>query len=204
MLNNIEDLIYILPALIISLTVHEWAHAFASYCLGDKTAKYDGRLSFNPLKHIDILGFFSLVVFGFGWAKPVNINPDNYKNPIRDTSIVSAAGPISNFLMGLIGVLLCALFIKIKAPLYLIKFMGIFISYNVVLGVFNLFPIPPLDGSKILAGVLPESIYYKYLSLERFGFIILFALLIFYPEIFDIIIDPVLEFYNTILIKLIY
>ena len=97
MLDNIDELVYIIPALIISFTVHEWAHAFVSYKLGDRTAKSDGRLSLNPLKHIDFLGFFSLIVFGFGWAKPVNINPDNYKNPIRDTSLVAAFGPISNF-----------------------------------------------------------------------------------------------------------
>ncbi len=203
MLDNIDELVYIIPALIISFTVHEWAHAFVSYKLGDRTAKSDGRLSLNPLKHIDFLGFFSLIVFGFGWAKPVNINPDNYKNPIRDTSLVAAFGPISNFLMGLLGVLLCALCIRINASIYFIKFFSIFISYNVVLGVFNLFPIPPLDGSKILAGVLPINIYNKYLSLERFGFIIIFVLLILYPEVFDIIIDPVLNFYNTCLLKLI-
>ena len=105
--------------------------------------------------------------------------------------------------MGLLGVLLCALCIRINASIYFIKFFSIFISYNVVLGVFNLFPIPPLDGSKILAGVLPINIYNKYLSLERFGFIIIFVLLILYPEVFDIIIDPVLNFYNTCLLKLI-
>ena len=203
MLDNIEDLIYIIPVLLISLTVHEYAHALASYKLGDKTAKSDGRLSLNPLKHIDMVGFFSLIVFGFGWAKPVNINSNNYKNPIRDTAIVAASGPISNFLMAFIGVLLYALVIKTNSSVTLIKLLSIFISYNVVLGVFNLFPIPPLDGSKILAGVLPDSIYYKYLSLEKYGFIIIFALLFFYPDIFDIIIEPVLNFYNTILLKLI-
>lgn len=205
MLDNLDDLIYILPALIISLTIHEWAHAFMSYHLGDMTAKSDGRLSLNPLKHIDPLGFFSLIIFGFGWAKPVSINTNNYKNPIRDTALVAASGPISNFLLGFIGVLLYALCVKTNiSSIYIIKFLSIFISYNVVLGVFNLFPIPPLDGSKILAGVLPNSIYDKYLSLERFGFIIVLGLLILYPDIFDIIIDPVLDFYNTCLIKMIY
>lgn len=202
MLDNLDDLIYILPSLIIALTVHEWAHAFMSYKLGDKTAKGDGRLSLNPIKHIDWIGFFSLIVFGFGWAKPVNINTNNYKNPIRDTALVSASGPLSNFLLGFIGVFICSLLIRIGSPIYLIRFCSVFISYNVVLGVFNLFPIPPLDGSKIFAGVLPYKLYDKYLSLERFGYIIIFGLLILYPELFNIIIDPVLDFYNTCLVKL--
>ncbi len=203
MLDNLEDLIYIIPVLLVSLTVHEWAHAFASYKLGDTTAKTDGRLSFNPFRHIDFIGFFSLIVFGFGWAKPVNIDPSNYKNPIKDTTVVAAAGPISNFLMAFIGTLLCAFVIKNYPSIYLIKLTKLFVSYNVVLGVFNLFPIPPLDGSKILAGILPTSMYDKFLSLERFGFIIIFGLLIFYPNIFDIVTEPVLNFYNSILLKLI-
>lgn len=203
MLDNINDLIYIIPVLVISLTVHECSHAYASYLLGDKTAKTDGRLSLNPLKHIDPLGFITLIFFGFGWAKPVNINPNNYKNPIRDTAIVSFAGPLSNFILGLLGVLIYAIIIKVNGPQALIRFMVYFISYNVSLGVFNLFPIPPLDGSKILAGVLPDKLYYKFLSLEKFGIIILYAIIIFYPQIFRVVTTPVLELYNALLFKLI-
>ena len=203
MLNNFEDLIYILPVLVISLTIHEYSHAYVSYLLGDKTAKTDGRLSLNPLKHIDPLGFLALIFFGFGWAKPVSINPDNYKNPIRDTSIVSLAGPLSNFILGFVGVLFYAVVVKTSMNSILIKFAQIFIIYNVSLGVFNLFPIPPLDGSKIIAGVLPLNLYYKFLALEKYGFIVLYLLLIFYPDIFNIITTPVLNFYNMVLLSLI-
>ena len=203
MLENFSDLIYILPVLVISLTIHEYSHAYVSYLLGDNLAKSDGRLSLNPLKHIDPLGFIALIFFGFGWAKPVNIDPSKYKNPIRDTCIVSLAGPLSNFLLAFIGVLLCAFSIKIGGTSSIVKLFQLLVIYNVSLGVFNLFPIPPLDGSKIIAGVLPDKLYYSFLSLDRYGFLLIYALIIFFPDIFSAVTTPVLNFYNTILFKLI-
>lgn len=163
--------IYTIISLLIAIICHEVAHGYAAYVLGDDTAKSDGRLSFNPLNHIDPVGLMAMVIFRFGWAKAVPINPYKFKNRKRDTIIVSLAGVTANFLLAILfGVIYVGLFINNKG---ISEFFMISMWYNVMLGVFNLVPIPPLDGSKVLASLLPERIEYLFYKYERYLYILL-------------------------------
>jgi len=176
-----QSMIYRLPAIIIALTVHEFSHGLTAYILGDKTAKNDGRLSLNPLRHIDPIGFFCLLVFQFGWAKPVMISTRNLKDPKKDMAITAAAGPVSNFLLAFVVIM-------IYRPLdhymggtggavmgYILQFLVTLFIINISLGIFNLLPIPPLDGSKVFVVFLPDSLYFSFISF-RYGFIALIIL----------------------------
>ena len=172
---------YILSALavLIILTVHEYSHGYAAYKLGDNTAKNQGRLSLNPIKHLDPAGAVCMVLFHFGWAKPVPINPRNFKNPKRDFAITALAGPLSNivfaFLSAFLYLLLQALFRGVSFEsefLYSLAsntllFVYLFHVINIGIGVFNLIPIPPLDGSRILNVVLPPRIYFGIMKYEQ-------------------------------------
>lgn len=175
---NIPQLIISVLATFIALCIHEYAHAFAAYKLGDDTAKLNGRLTLNPMKHIDPVGAVFMVFFRFGWAKPVPINPVNFKKPKRDFAITALAGPLSNILLAFISTLVFLLFRKLlpgapsatfaHAVIYnTCLFFSIFSALNVGLGVFNLIPIPPFDGSRILNAILPEKIYFKIMKYER-------------------------------------
>ncbi|MFA5337961.1 MAG: site-2 protease family protein [Candidatus Omnitrophota bacterium] len=167
--------------LIIAMSVHEFAHGLVAYRLGDPTAKYSGRLTLNPLAHIDIFWTFLLPLFlfltsgfVFGAAKPVPINYWALKNPKRDIILVGASGPLANFILG--GLL--AIVIKIiPLPVNLLPLIVNLIVINVILGVFNLVPIPPLDGSRILMGLLPEPLAAQYSRIEPYAFIILIILI---------------------------
>lgn len=140
------NFVYNLPGLFIAIIFHELAHGYMAYILGDNTAKNAGRLSLNPIKHIDPVGFVCMLVFRFGWAKPVPINPLNFRNRKRDTILVSLAGPLTNFIIAIL-VSFVILFARITSPI-LQKIFVITLWYNIMLGVFNLLPFPPLDGSK--------------------------------------------------------
>lgn len=166
--------------LIIAITVHEFAHGFAAYKLGDSTAKYSGRLTLNPIAHIDLMGTIVvplLLVFAgmppIGWAKPVPINYWALRNPKRDIVIVGASGPISNIIL---AVILAVIIRIIPVPVLLGTVLIKLIEINVALGIFNLIPIPPLDGSRILMGLLPEPLDAQYASIEPYAAIILVAL----------------------------
>ena len=187
---NIERLLYSAPAVLIAMVLHELSHAYVSYRLGDPTPKQTGRLTLNPLKHLDPIGSICLLVLGFGWAKPVQINPNYYKNPKVGTLWVSLAGPGMNFLLAFIGSLGVSLIYKItgdsisfqteagyRAFLYIFRFLYYFMLINIGLGVFNLIPFPPLDGSKVLATILPDRLYYTWMRYERYGQFILIVLL---------------------------
>lgn len=200
---SLQRLVYVVPAIIIALTFHEYAHARASYAFGDPTAKNAGRLTLNPLKHLDIAGTLLLVLVGFGWAKPVPINPFYYgENRGRKLMLVSAAGPLMNLAEALVGMLILTLLVHVAANYpalyfgvgfansayyYFINLLQYFVSINIVLMVFNLIPIPPLDGSKLLTGLLPPDKIDIVLALERYGFIILIALMFF--NVLDVIIS---------------
>ena len=180
---NIPQLLILAPILLMSLTIHELSHGIAAYWLGDDTAKRAGRLTLNPLKHLDFLGLIAFVIFKFGWAKPVPINPYNFQNFKRDTAITAAAGPISNFLLATLTALVGRLFgVSLVSLMYSANLFSVIIYltvfYNLALGIFNLIPIPPLDGSKILGGFLPDQEYFRFMSWQRYGMFILLGLLL--------------------------
>ena len=166
--GKIIALITAIPGILIAITFHEYAHAFVADKLGDDTPRRQGRLTLNPLKHIDIYGMILLLFVGFGWGKPVEINPNNFKRTIsikKGNALVSLAGPIMNFLLAIIFSIILALYLRfgfifaITNPVghTLALIIRYIISINVGLGVFNLIPLPPLDGSKILVALLPEK-----------------------------------------------
>ncbi len=176
---DLDGILKIAPAAVIGLTVHEFSHAYAAYKLGDETAKNDGRLTLNPLKHIDWLGFFLIIIAGFGWAKPVMFNPDNLKNKHRDEIIIAIAGPVSNFVLAI-------LFFIVARLLYMVDGIGVdFIQLIVIWGVinfglfvFNLIPIPPLDGSHVYLTFLKEIHPKLMMNLYRYGTLGLFLIII--------------------------
>lgn len=168
-------LFYMTPAVIIGLTFHEYAHAAAAYRLGDRTAYHQGRLTLNPAAHLDILGLILLYFAGFGWARPVPVNPFNFRgNKKTGMILVSLAGPISNLVLAVVAAALLGAFLW-NVP-YAGPITQELIRINVILAVFNLLPVPPLDGSKILAGILPGNNEWLY-RLEQYGTIILILLL---------------------------
>lgn len=181
--------VWIFPV-VFAITVHEVAHGWVAKKYGDNTASIQGRLTLNPIKHIDLLGTIILpgillitgTGFIFGWAKPVPVDPRNFKNPLHDMAVVALAGPVSNLLMALGWALITRLGVTIGAGTEAISLPLIYsgvagISINLVLALINLLPIPPLDGSRILTGILPSYWAWQYNRLERFGFIILLLLL---------------------------
>ena len=176
------SLILSLPALLTALTVHEVAHGWVADKMGDPTARYSGRLSMNPMAHMDLWGTLCLLFFHFGWARPVPINPRNFKNHKWGTVAVSLAGPISNFLLALVCAFAYFGIIAIEPNKVTVFFSYIFfygIQLNVGLMVFNLIPIPPLDGSKILMEFLPPKYKFKMYNMERYFSLILLALIAF-------------------------
>lgn len=173
---------YLLSAIaaLIALTVHEYCHGYAAYKLGDDTAKNFGRLTLNPLNHIDPYGAICMVLFHIGWAKPVPVNARNFKNPKKDFAITAAAGPLSNLILGFFSALLYLVVltvasnsdIEFKSFTYylvvnILNFIFIFHSVNVGLGLFNLLPIPPFDGSRLLNVILPPKTYFEIMKYER-------------------------------------
>lgn len=184
-----EKLLYVLImviALLPALTFHEWAHGYAAYKLGDHTAKADGRLSLNPLDHLDPVGTVMLLVLGFGWAKPVPVMTRNFKKPRRDFAITSLAGPMANFVVGFIttllyvlGVYICAAneFDNMTAEVILSVFLYSSI-FNFGLGLFNLIPLPPLDGSNVVMCLLPNRIAAKYSKIRYYSRYIFIGLIV--------------------------
>lgn len=172
-----------IPALLICITVHEFAHAYVAVKMGDPTPEEHGRLSLNPLAHLDLIGTLMLIVVHFGWAKPVPINPYNFRNRKQGIILTSIAGPISNFLMAFLGAFLARYVFPLNNT-GLTLFLYYFVEYNVILGIFNLLPFPPLDGSRLLTVFIPPKYDYISLFLERYGFFILIGFLFLIPFLF--------------------
>lgn len=177
----IQILLSVLPALI-CITFHECAHGYAALRLGDGTAKRAGRLSLNPIKHIDIIGLVMLAVFHFGWAKPVPVNMDNFSDPKRGMAITAAAGPVANLIICVVALFIYGL---LYIPLYntgfgyyVLETVYITAYLSLTLALFNIIPIPPLDGSKVLYSFVSERAYAKLMYYERYGMIILLALVV--------------------------
>ena len=166
---------------LVCLTVHETCHGLVAYALGDPTAKRMRRLSFNPLHHIDWLGLASMVIWGFGWAKPVPVDMRYFKKPKTGMAVTALAGPASNFLLALGALFLASLIFRMAAVgpalAWLFYFLLTTAMLSVGLGLFNLIPIPPLDGSKVLFALLPERAYYVLMRYERYGMVVLLALI---------------------------
>lgn len=186
-----------IPAILIALTIHEFAHGYIAWLKGDNTAKSEGRLSFNPIDHLDVFGTLMLLFGPFGWAKPVPINPRNLDNPKRDIIYVSLAGPVSNIILALIfGYTLRFFYSEIMAfSPYLFLFFQISIVMNLGLSFFNLIPIPPLDGSNVLMGLLPPDKIMGYLRFIEHAPKVLFGLLliewVLKIPVFSTIINPI-------------
>ena len=172
-----------LAAVLLCLTVHESCHGLAAYALGDPTARREHRLSLNPLRHIDWFGLLMMFVAGFGWAKPVPVNPNYFKKPKQGMALTALAGPMSNFLLALIMLLGARIFCDVaaysEANQRILDFILMVAILSIGLGLFNLVPIPPLDGSKVLFAVLPDRAYDQLMRYERYGMLVLFALVFF-------------------------
>ncbi len=188
-MESFMQFLLILPIILISLPVHEMAHAWAAHKLGDPTARNFGRITLNPLKHFDLIGFLCMLFFRFGWAKPVPINARNFKKPRRDMALSALAGPVSNLLLAFLGVILFNVAYLILANMEFstertlmianvtLEFFLLFAYLNINLALFNLIPVPPLDGSRILYIVLPPKWYFGVMKYERYITLIIFALL---------------------------
>lgn len=181
--SRLMDILISVPITLIALTGHELAHAWVSTKLGDPTPKMTGRLTLNPIAHLDLIGTLLMILTGFGWAKPVQINPRYYKDYKKGTAITAAAGPLANFVMAFVGMMigmgLYVLFAKqnmVRAAVITLQITQLFVVRNLCFMIFNIIPIPPLDGSKVLGMFLPNHIYYKMLEYERYIMIVLMVL----------------------------
>ena len=206
----ITQLIILAPPLLFALTFHEFAHGFVAYRLGDPTAKDAGRLTMNPLKHLDPLGTIAFFFIKFGWAKPIPVNPNYFKNPRKDMLWVALAGPVTNLMVAIASAILTkGLWMlanilpystaseAILVPLNSMLIASVWI--NLVLCIFNFLPIPPLDGSRILMGLLSDNLARSYMRVERFGFVIILVLA--FSGLLSKAIVPIISFANSMLLS---
>ena len=182
-------LLQAVPALI-CIMVHEISHGLAAYALGDRTAKDQGRLSLNPLRHIDWIGLVMLLLFHFGWAKPVQVDIRRFRHPKRDMAITALAGPASNFVLAIVFLFLYGLLYSIcvgsALGSWVLALLNSTVYLSIALGLFNLIPFPPLDGSKILLSFLPDRLYVRAMRLERYGMVILIVLVVVLNRLVDV------------------
>lgn len=179
MFDDIGVLIAGIPGIVIAMVIHEYSHARVAYALGDYTPRLQGRLTLNPAAHVDPIGLIMLFFVHFGWAKPVQINPNNFSNPRRDDILVSLAGPLSNLITAFIALIILVLMAKLDFPFTdgVLMVFNLIIIYNINFAIFNMLPIPPLDGSHILRNLLPYELAQRYEQLERYSFIFLIIII---------------------------
>ena len=183
------NLLFLIPVLLFSMMMHELAHGWIAYRLGDPTAKMRGRLSINPIKHLDPLGTAMFVItylfsgFVFGWAKPIPVSPYYFKNRQKGMAIVGAAGPITNFILAVIFALILN-WITPDTSSRVFTVLFLLFQINVVLGLFNLIPIPPLDGSRVLGAFLPRGAYEKWVAMDRYGMLIVILFIVLFQSSF--------------------
>ncbi len=202
--------LYTLPALLLCLSIHEYAHAYIAYRLGDRTQKAMGRLTLNPLAHIDIVGFICIALFGFGWGKPVMIDDRNFKNKAAGNALTAFAGPLSNIIMAIFFTIVLKVLcitgviiptINSAVGSIILNMLVLIIQFNVVFAIFNLIPIPPFDGSRILYFFLPlkgREIMYK---IEQYSFVIVLAVLM--TGVGSRLVSPIVNFVLGLIAKFI-
>lgn len=186
--ENLDYYVLMIPVLLISLTLHEFSHGYIAYRLGDITAKSAGRLTLNPLKHLDPVGTLMMFFAGIGWAKPVPVDPFYFKDKKKGMMLVSIAGPLSNILLAFVSVFPLEILLVTNVQniqngtgfaFYLFGFLRLLFLVNLSLAIFNLFPVPPLDGSKILSALLPTEAYFRFMRYERYIGIVFLLVVIF-------------------------
>ncbi|HHU90034.1 MAG TPA: site-2 protease family protein [Clostridiaceae bacterium] len=195
---SLQNILLMTPILFIALPVHELAHGWVAFKLGDPTAKNAGRLTLNPFKHLDFIGVLMMYAVGFGWAKPVPVNFSNLKDRRMGTVLVAMAGPMSNILLGFISIFTGGIIAKLlevgvitittermlQVFIYIALFFYILVSVNINLAIFNMIPVPPLDGSRLLSGFIPEEAFYKFARYEPFIGLAFFAIVVLIPNDF--------------------
>jgi len=210
MAELITKIIILAPPILLALTLHEYAHGYVAYRFGDPTAKSLGRLTLNPLSHLDPIGTIAFFLINIGWAKPVPVNGAYFKNPKKDMLWVALAGPVTNLLLAVISAILVKTLLQIYLAMPdslvaqavlnpLISMAGASVWINLVLCIFNFLPIPPLDGSRILMGVLPDSMAATYASFEKYGFILI--LILAFTGVLSKIIIPIIAFAQGLLLS---
>ena len=182
-MSRLELFLYLVPLLLAAMTLHELAHALVATRLGDPTPREEGRLTLNPIAHLDPVGTamfgitYFLTNFIFGWAKPVLVQPRYFRRPKEGMALVAVAGPATNFAL---AVLCAAFLVHVEVGERTTEVLSLFYRVNVILGIFNLLPIPPLDGSRIVGALMPDATYQRWSALDQYGMLILFGVIIFF------------------------